>query len=397
MVYLDADNNLEKYGLEDVNEMEEVSELSPTIEVIVLIDRARGSNTYWGYSDADGDWKGAKIFRIQPDTNTASITSPRLSCPELGITSTSTDGEEVNMGNGDTLTKFINCAKLQYPAKNYALIIWNHGGGWRDSNPGTHSNWRSVVWDEDNYDDYLTTPELYSALTSSLVSHWKLLGIDACLMGMIEVAYQFKDLADYLVLSEKTEPADGWEYNDFLSRFKNSDQSALALGTSIIDAYATRYSSDSVTLALIDASKLEDLKNAIDALAAKIANNDETNARNYAARANGQDCFDLNDDYTYASPREYMDIYDYADRIRIYYDWADDEANALKTAVSNAIVHKYINGVSLFGLSIMYPSSTGSKPANYLDTPGYLFLQDSQWDNVIMNKLYTHATCSGHY
>ena len=47
MVYLDADNNLDTYGVDDLNEMEEGLTSSTDINVIVLLDReSRPAKTY---------------------------------------------------------------------------------------------------------------------------------------------------------------------------------------------------------------------------------------------------------------------------------------------------------------------------------------------------------------
>jgi hypothetical protein len=37
-----------------------------------------------------------------------------------------------------------------------------------------------------------------------------IIGADACLMGMLEVAYEWKDRASFFVASEEIEPGDGW-------------------------------------------------------------------------------------------------------------------------------------------------------------------------------------------
>ncbi len=39
------------------------------------------------------------------------------------------DFENDNMADSDTLQEFINEAKAEYPADNYSLLLWNHGGG----------------------------------------------------------------------------------------------------------------------------------------------------------------------------------------------------------------------------------------------------------------------------
>src|SRR4030043_2358898 len=63
MVYLDGDNNLEAFGLDDINEMEAVNLQDAGIKIIVLIDRISG------YSTAFGDWANTRLYEINYDSN----------------------------------------------------------------------------------------------------------------------------------------------------------------------------------------------------------------------------------------------------------------------------------------------------------------------------------------
>ena len=119
MVYLDADNNLEGAGIDDINEMEMVGSDS-NINILVQIDRIPG------YDTSNGDWRDCKRYYVTKDYSSSSIGSTEVG--DLG---------EVNMGSSSTLSNFISWAKSNYPADNYALILWDHGSGvmWGNS-PG---------------------------------------------------------------------------------------------------------------------------------------------------------------------------------------------------------------------------------------------------------------------
>ncbi len=82
MVYLDADNNLEPAGINDVNEMEWAPS-SPDINVVVQLDRLPG------YDDSNGDWTETRRYLITHDTNPTVIASTQVG-PPLG---------ELNMGD----------------------------------------------------------------------------------------------------------------------------------------------------------------------------------------------------------------------------------------------------------------------------------------------------------
>ena len=159
------------------------------------------------YDDtSNGNWTGAKRFYVTQDTDTAIINSPVIA--DLG---------EVNMGDPAILQSFIEWAIANYPAQHYALVLWNHGSGWRERNSAEAV--KSVCIDDQSGDE-LTMTELRSALNAANATTGEVLdivGFDACLMQMVEVAYQVmgsasRPLVDITVGSEETEPGDGWDY-----------------------------------------------------------------------------------------------------------------------------------------------------------------------------------------
>jgi hypothetical protein len=62
--------------------------------------------------------------------------------------------------------------------------------------------------------DYLDNQELRAAVTKALPGGRKLdiFACDACLMNMLEIAYEMQDTARFMVGSEETEPGAGWPY-----------------------------------------------------------------------------------------------------------------------------------------------------------------------------------------
>lgn len=97
--------------------------------------------------------------------------------------------------------------------------------------------------------------------------------MDACLMTMVEVAYQVKDYARFLVGSEETEPANGWPYHTILADLaKNPQMDGKQLATTIVDRYAESYKpgNQDITQSALDLSKLDDLTTALNALAKAI-------------------------------------------------------------------------------------------------------------------------------
>jgi hypothetical protein len=387
MVYMDGDNNLEANALQDINEMELVNLENEGVKVIVLIDRCDG------YSTADGDWKGTRLYEIKKDLDTNKINSTRLAdSTYLNLTS-SGDNEELNMGAPATVTKFISFCKNSYSADKYAFIFWNHGGGWRSRaallrrmlvssqadnksiysyinskkfKPGTNNINKAVCWDETSSNDCLYMSEVESALSGNGIN---VIGFDACLMSMVEVVYQLKDCGDYVVASSPTEPASGWVYNRFLYQLINlSDNSSLNLSKCIVDSYIDYTEEDDITLSVIDLSKVNSLASAISTFATNLQSEDADDV-----------CIARYDTYSY-SGEPFIDLYHFAENLS-----GVTGSSGLITALTNAVVyHRHRNCPDSHGLSIYFPvhSSMDSEYANYsssvIDFPGAV-----TWDEFL--------------
>lgn len=109
LVYLDADNDLEEYGIDDFLEMSAVgSDLD--LSIVVLFDRSSD------YSIAYGNWFYAREYYITPG-----MTPTTANCSYVW--------GELNMGDPQTLTDFLIRSMAIFPADNYAVVLWDHGGG----------------------------------------------------------------------------------------------------------------------------------------------------------------------------------------------------------------------------------------------------------------------------
>src|SRR5437764_14766030 len=166
---------------------------------------------------------------------------------------------ETNTGDLIVLTDFIVWSVKNYPAARYMLVIWNHGGGWDDtdvyrlarrvgganvtrrgtpihpmSDDGSNSismrrirviggrkfhralfrssiekavRLRAIAYDvnEQDFLDNIGLKRVVVAAKKKIGRNLDILGMDACLMSMAEVGYQLRDSADYTVGSEQSE------------------------------------------------------------------------------------------------------------------------------------------------------------------------------------------------
>lgn len=228
MLYQDADDKiLEQDIYIDLNEVERVGS-SDRVQIVAQIDRFKGA-----YS-ADGNWTSTRRYHITRDMDFTNVHSELVD--DLG---------EQNMADGDTLVDFITWAAEAYPADNYVLILSDHGLGWpggfSDPDPASRDSSRAPLAAALN-DDQLYLMELEDALSVAVQNagfeKFEMIGMDACLMGHIEVLSALEPYARYAVLSQETEPALGWAYAGFLQQLVDDpDMTGADLSSHIVDSY----------------------------------------------------------------------------------------------------------------------------------------------------------------
>ncbi len=383
-IYLDGDNNLEGDGIDDMNEMETMGS-TDDFSVIVQVDCWSGTSS---------GWTETRRYLILKDTDTGTMNSHLIE--NMG---------ELNMGSSITLQDFCNWGPNNYPSEKNMLIIWDHGGGWKEC----CNDWT------DN--DELTMGDLKSGIPQPHTvyngkyndRHFDIIGFDCCLMATTEVFYQLREKTYIAIGSENTEPLDGWPYEDILSSLNtNPIMYPSTLASTIVDDYIYSYTDgqpdptddNEVTLSAVDLDKLLITVEKINYLAEELedAMSDSTYGTNYknkfdSALAN-PDCYsgisNLRDLYYFADwlsnptnvqPVDQND--NYAASIRLYAGWVKDYL-ADFTGRKCIIAEDHASGLTKTkGLSIYLPSSAGEWTGDKSDYQTLDFAIDSSWDEML--------------
>ena len=136
---------------------------------------------------------------------------------------------------------------------------------------------RAIAFDDDAK-DFLDNVEMKHVLQKAaklLGGKIAVVGMDACLMNMVEVAYQIRGTASVMVGSEEVEPTRGWPYDTILKALAAKPTTSPAeLGKTIVARYLASYGANSgVTQSALDLARTEGLKKAIDVLATALSKN----------------------------------------------------------------------------------------------------------------------------
>lgn len=374
------DDVLEENMVFDLNEMEVVGSNSQ-MNIVVQIDRYAHGFT------GDGDWTDTRRYLIQQDNNLSQITSPVVE--SVG---------EVDMGDPQTLIDFVTWAVQKYPARKYALIMSDHGGGWT----GGFSDLSAP-------DSALTMPEIVSAIDeirqATGVDKFELIGFDACLMGQIEVFGSLYPYSNYMVASEEVIPAYGWSYAAWLGELaQNPGMDGSGVAQSIISTYVVndtlltevRATPDEInqeesttTLSAIESARVPDVIGAMNQFVSAVAFIDQgivaearTYARSYSSLFGEE-----------ASP-SFIDIGNFSDVLTDMTDDADVQQAAaqLQTAISSAVVSEKhglkmsgSNGIAFYfpDSDIYYFTEFNSEFPPFYAESSYKFLEQSVWDEFL--------------
>ncbi len=269
LTIMQADNNLAPFALQNINDMQK-NMVGDRINNLVYWHRPR-SNQRLKYKIKSNGVIEEEVLEIK--------TAPNM------------EQEVVDA---------MQWAVSNNPAKYYMLNLWNHGTGVIDQQAwGSKINHQLRYFNENSWlevpglDLYDDRGILYSDSTKSFMTNQQLagackqikdtvlkkkidiIGMDACLMAMLEVAYQIKDYGNYLVSSQNLEPGRGWNYGAFLKNISSTPElfPPLKIAQNIVDTYAQYYSGrySFYTLSVIDLSGIDTIKKNLDSVISTIS------------------------------------------------------------------------------------------------------------------------------
>lgn len=257
IVYLDADNNLEEELLEDLYEMEKG--VHDQVNIVALVDRSKS------YSQAAGNWTGAKLFFVQKNNSNSEKLPDRFASLEIS------DMGEIDMSDPANIAGLLNAAIRNAPARHYEFMVSNHGGGWKNllndddggnGNPGKY---------------FMTIQEFAKAVKTAtgLLPRGKfdIIHFDLCLMGQLDVLMEMYQLTDYVLASPPIELGMGLDYSTVL-KYYNSENSprdiALKLAQNYVNNVQAMSSKVSATMSVYDVSKMPVVVSCLQQLASNL-------------------------------------------------------------------------------------------------------------------------------
>ena len=252
LVYMNSDNDLWRFGQMNFAEMERVGS-SDQVNIVVQQDPEPRNMPTSRY-----------LVQRNPKSQPGVITSKPLL--QMG---------ETDMGDWRTLADFMIWGARNFPAKHYALVVWNHGSGWvgisADDSP------KHVM----QIPDLRLALETFNKMAAQIQGApgdggpvLDIINYDACLMSAMEVAYEFRGQARVSIGSQFLEPGEGQNYTGLLKPLVENPQMSVGdFARVMVYQYSLRYansSSSEINYLAVDLAKFPKFTAAFSEVAAGI-------------------------------------------------------------------------------------------------------------------------------
>ena len=172
------------------------------------------------------------------------------------------------------MSEIIRWTFSKYPADSYAMSFWGHGNGWvtmsdqytvkakaRRKAYGWDGGWDNPDGGE-GYWKYINIPELAEVLSQT--QHLDYILFDCCQMMCAEVAYELRNVCDYVIGSPAEIPGYGAPFDKVVPDFFLAKDN---VGKAIVDDYIahsnfTLYDADGLPMSVVKTSNMENLLHA---------------------------------------------------------------------------------------------------------------------------------------
>ena len=216
LAYVMADNTLSSFASNDIKEMMEGMESvdGNTCNLLVYIDENGSAPVlYHIYKNKKGEVVKEVVKEYEEQIST----------------------------DASVMQEAMNRAFSEYPADSYGLVVWSHGNGWIP-NPLPAVEKPSSRWigqDVTGGTHYLNITDMVSVFKNT--PHLEFILFDACFGQTIEVAYEIREYAYYIIGSPTEIPGPGASYDKVVPAMFATKNVGMEIGKAYYEPYAAIY------------------------------------------------------------------------------------------------------------------------------------------------------------
>ena len=208
LIYMAGENNLSSFADQDLTEIKEGSKsLKDNQNLIVYVDNTK---------------------------------KPYMARVKDGVLVDSVDMEESSSADPTVMENIIRQMRTKYPAKSYGMVLWGHCTGWLITNDSIpYAGTRAYGVDQKPKSYWMNIPSMARAIAKGMNQEkMKFIFGDCCNFGSIEIAYELRNAAEYIIGSPAEIPDPGAPYEEIMpDLFSQNDNFYQAL----IDDYYNHY------------------------------------------------------------------------------------------------------------------------------------------------------------
>lgn len=253
-IYMVAENDLMRFGIQNIRQiLMSAPKLKDGEEIVLYLD----INKFPAIYTINNKTKGEKIFDLTPEYE---YTTDQNSC------------------SGVALSEFLGYVKSKHKADSYGIVLWSHGTGWipssYSSDSGKFARRRSFGVDTGNNNtessrgNSMSISELHSAL-KSMGQKFDYILFDCCFMQCVEVDYELRDVAKYIIASPAEIPGPGAPYHLLLPEFFAEKGYENSLPKIYYDLYYDYNAGYGVIISSCDCSMMDDFARATEKVVSK--------------------------------------------------------------------------------------------------------------------------------
>ncbi|KAL3928668.1 MAG: hypothetical protein SGBAC_012550 [Bacillariaceae sp.] len=391
MLYQMADNDLEVYIRQDLEEYHESSMIQdPTTTTWVYFDHRNFDTT--PVQEEIGislpfvyDGQGNPLSSEKPDGSFYYFYDHTLQ--KLIVDS---DLGELNSDVSQTVYDFATRALGDCKAAGsteYFIAFSSHGSGFEGFG-GDENTARRRLGDVQTNTDIMSA--LRSALDDNGIDKFDVIGFDACLMMAYGALDDYKSLSKYFIASEEVEPGHGWSYSGLTAQ--PALETAQSIVTSFINDMQGEEHQTPKTLAIVDMTKYETFSSAWNSVSKEIkdlmGSNDAEVAIAFSRARATVYSFASSYDEDNAKDKAAVDMFGLITGFeRLCRPSSDSNLSTLLTTVKTAYADMFVDRqtgpntpTSLTGMHVFFPSR-----ARYSS-------KDWDWDSILFNDAVTATT-----
>lgn len=256
LVYMVSENSLVGYDNQDISEMlRGISRIPDGDKLLLYVD----SNEL------------PAIYCLNNKTNATQLSE---------LTPEFVYSEERNSCSEEQMSDVLSYVQTHHRAESYGIVLWSHGSGWLPSfsNYEDYNFVRRRSFGIDNGKNTnvnsgysMSISKLHNAL-KSMGKKFDYVMFDACFMQGIEVVYELRDVANYIISSPAEIPAEGAVYNQILLSLFDKENYARSISESYVQSYRVN-SSYGALVSTVDCKQLDELAKVSASLVAQYKDN----------------------------------------------------------------------------------------------------------------------------